>query len=154
MSLFDTAIWVKPLMNMILIAFFFYFRYYQNIRWWRHRTWKRGSSGLAQVYTHRKIMQWRAEGCNLSVREMYLSIYTTFSRAKNTSFNWYLGQRPKCLKNQACDVIKMSDYPSLFRGFLSHFPSHLPNFYDVTYLILRHFVPLRFICLKSKYLNQ
>ena len=36
-------------------------------------------------------------------------------------------------KKSACDVIKMRDYPSLFfRGFLSHFSSHIPHFYDVT----------------------
>ena len=34
-----------------------------------------------------------------------------------------------------CDVIKIRDYPPLFRGFLSQFSSHLPLFYDVTWLI-------------------
>ena len=40
------------------------------------------------------------------------------------------GRGTKSLKNQPRDVIKMRDYPSLFRGFLSHFSS-----YDVTWLI-------------------
>ena len=38
-------------------------------------------------------------------------------------------------KSQPCDVIKIKDNPSLFAGFLSHFSSHLPPFYDVTWLI-------------------
>ena len=41
----------------------------------------------------------------------------------------------KCLKIQPCDVIIMRDFPSLFRGFLSFFSSHLPHSYDVTWLI-------------------
>ena len=40
------------------------------------------------------------------------------------------------LKYQPYDDIKMRNYPSLFRGFLSHFSSQLPHFYDVTGLIL------------------
>ena len=32
-------------------------------------------------------------------------------------------------ESRSCDVIKMSEYPSRFREFLS---SHLPHFYDVT----------------------
>ena len=38
----------------------------------------------------------------------------------------------KCIKNQPCDVIKMSDYPSLFMIFA--FPL-LPYLYDVAWLI-------------------
>ena len=46
----------------------------------------------------------------------------------------------KSLKNQPCDVIKVSDYPSLFwGGFLSHFSSYLLHG-----SFLRHFVQLPF----------
>ena len=39
----------------------------------------------------------------------------------------------------------MSDYPSLFRGFLSHFSSHIPHFYEVTWLIFRHFIQIKIL---------
>ena len=41
----------------------------------------------------------------------------------------------KVAEKKTYDVIKMSDYPYLFRGFLFHFSSHLPNFYDVTFTV-------------------
>ena len=41
----------------------------------------------------------------------------------------------KSLKNQPRGVIKWGIINIFFRGFLSHFSSHLPQFYDVTWLI-------------------
>ena len=49
----------------------------------------------------------------------------------------------KWLKNQPRDVVKMSDY--LFFRFFSHFSSHLPRFYDVTWLIFTTLCPATFV---------
>ena len=56
-------------------------------------------------------------------------------RTLNIFLTYTKGVILKVSQKSACDVIKMRNYPSLFRGFLSHFSEHLPHFYDVTYLI-------------------
>ena len=50
----------------------------------------------------------------------------------------------KCLKNHPYDVIKISDYPTIFGVFSFPFSCHhLPHFYDVTWLIFKTlFTPL------------
>ena len=58
----------------------------------------------------------------------YTSILDTSSResgissGKKRQTDRQTGSGTKCLKNQRCDVMKISDYPSNFFGFFPTFP--------------------------------
>ena len=86
------------------------------------KTNKDGLTNEQTRYTH------KIDNLKTDKKDLQLNLRT----GGGQTYGWQTKHKlcQNCVKNYPCDVIKKRDYP--FRGFLS---SHLPHFYDVTWII-------------------